>query len=928
MKSKMFYRRLLTLFFLDIGVSGFGLLPLQGEDDGEFNKKTPGCKLGPVFHELGETWHPTLEPQGEMFCVLCKCMPVEKKNILQRKGKVICKNIKDECSVPKCDTPELLPGQCCKTCPQKGFSEETTSVSVDGVYDYTTEVNDGKEMLHDYHRTEYMALLLGKTMKSPTRTKGSARGAFTLFKSNLHFTFYANVNKITRIEFVDFNDNVLYEHVVKPTKEKDNKICGVWNNLPTIYQRFLNNQRMRVRIVTKKHEAGELGGEIIKHRALEDETLSAVLSSDVGDGSGALVMMTVGGDGSLSFIVRHNGLLDKEADAKTIVSVYFMKNSEVLQRINVIVSRHDAEFAELWSKLQKQEFKQLARGKITILIRTESGKQMKGKITPKITCNALQAVLSGYDALQQTETGAGGSAIFILKSNGYITYQIKVEGLKSKLTELSIEGAPNKRDRRRRVAKLTKKFKQHSKTDYGGMARGILKKLNGRQIHLLLTNGLFVNIKTSKHKVSELRGQITQTLFDDKISMDIVDPVILNGASLDPKVPTPAAGHAWVTIDSRCNLRYSVIVQGLSHEKLSPHLHGIVEIGATTGDILPTQLKGFVGNMAQGYVNDLSTSMMRTLDGHNAFIQVKTNAYLGGELRAKIHIPNDCEGVSDREIMNDKHENAILPSLDVSGKYGCNDGDSWLPDESDPCTTCSCKRGKMKCHQAICPKMDCEDPITIEGECCPQCIEQSSLSSETCYFNGDQRRHRVGTIWHPYVPPFGYVKCALCSCVPGADEVNCTQNSCPPLNCPDSEAIRLNESDCCKICPAKPPNSVVADTIDVFRNDYRADDAAKAQIESEDSNPGSCKWKGDLYNNGDSWHPNVSSVGRIKCITCTCKDSVSQCKRTNCPKLRNCRRIKRKTDSCCPVCADNKRGKVKSSRTGKRTKRRRNKNKQ
>ena len=33
-----------------------------------------------------------------------------------------------------------------------------------------------------------------------------------------------------------------------------------------------------------------------------------------------------------------------------------------------------------------------------------------------------------------------------------------------------------------------------------------------------------------------------------------------------------------------------------------------------------------------------------------------------------------------------------------------------------------------------------------------------------CYFEGDQKMHAPGTTWHPFVPPFGYIKCALCTC--------------------------------------------------------------------------------------------------------------------------------------------------------------------
>ena len=38
------------------------------------------------------------------------------------------------------------------------------------------------------------------------------------------------------------------------------------------------------------------------------------------------------------------------------------------------------------------------------------------------------------------------------------------------------------------------------------------------------------------------------------------------------------------------------------------------------------------------------------------------------------------------------------------------------------------------------------------------------VQSDTCFFNGDKRRHHFGTEWHPYVPYFGFMTCAVCRC--------------------------------------------------------------------------------------------------------------------------------------------------------------------
>ncbi len=34
---------------------------------------------------------------------------------------------------------------------------------------------------------------------------------------------------------------------------------------------------------------------------------------------------------------------------------------------------------------------------------------------------------------------------------------------------------------------------------------------------------------------------------------------------------------------------------------------------------------------------------------------------------------------------------------------------------------------------------------------------------------------------------------------------------------------------------------------------------------------GGCDWRGDVYENGDTWHPRVLPYGEVKCVECKCK---------------------------------------------------------
>ena len=82
----------------------------------------------------------------------------------------------------------------------------------------------------------------------------------------------------------------------------------------------------------------------------------------------------------------------------------------------------------------------------------------------------------------------------------------------------------------------------------------------------------------------------------------------------------------------------------------------------------------------------------------------------------------------------------------------------------------------MECSDVLCPELTCSRPIVLEGECCPACEENNQASAASasagnkvtpvgrCYFAGDGKYHTAGTKWHPYIPPFGFSRCATCTC--------------------------------------------------------------------------------------------------------------------------------------------------------------------
>lgn len=45
-----------------------------------------------------------------------------------------------------------------------------------------------------------------------------------------------------------------------------------------------------------------------------------------------------------------------------------------------------------------------------------------------------------------------------------------------------------------------------------------------------------------------------------------------------------------------------------------------------------------------------------------------------------------------------------------------------------------------------------------------------------CYFDGDRSWRAAGTRWHPVVPPFGLIKCAVCTCKVWLPNLLCYHN--------------------------------------------------------------------------------------------------------------------------------------------------------
>uniref|UniRef100_A0A3Q1K940 Chordin n=1 Tax=Anabas testudineus TaxID=64144 RepID=A0A3Q1K940_ANATE len=853
-----------------------------------------GCSFGGRFYSLEDTWHPDLgEPFGVMHCVQCHCEP-QKSRRGKVLGKVNCKNIKQDCPDPDCDDPILLPGHCCKTCPKGNYAKKEDDLHKsynDRSYLSSEDLAPGES------RTDFVAVLTGVTDSWLPSSSGVARARFSLTRNSLAFSItYQRMGRPSRIVFLDSDGTAAFEY--KVPKGQSEMICGVWKSVPKALLRHLQTEQMRITMTTSANKREEVEGKIIKHRALFAETFSSTLTSeDENSGMGGIAMLTLSDtESNLHFILILQGLIRHKQKVELVY------RQHILREILANITSHDPDFAEVLTDLNSRELFWLSRGQLEITVTTEGQdpRRISGFITGRKSCDTIQSVMSSGDALTPGKTGGVGSAIFNLHDNGTLDYQVQVAGLTSEVVGLTIELKPRRRNKRSVLYDLTPEYNQAT-----GLATGSWSRLEARHIHMLLQSELFINVATAHSQEGELRGQIKALPYSG-LENDMQIWNKYSGSFVSPPVRTGASGHAWVSVDKHCHLHYEIVVAGLSKTDdltVNAHLHGLAEIGelddsSTTHKRL---LTGFYGSQAQGVLKDISVELLQHLHQGTAFIQVSTKLNPRGEIRGRVHVPNDCEFGARAEVEEAEFDDFFVKDPEELKKdpHTCffenqhhAHGSRWTPNY-DKCFSCSCQKRTVICDPVICPVLTCSRTVQPQDNCCPVCdgeIVRDCSSPEKveehpqgCYFEGDQKIHAPGTTWHPFVPPFGYIKCAVCTCKGSTGEVHCEKVTCPKLTC--SHPVRRNPADCCKECPEEERTPAGLEHSDMMQAD----------------GPRHCKFGKNYYQNSDNWHPWVPLVGEIKCINCWCDHGVTKCQRKQCP-VPSCFPTTRREGSCCPEC--------------------------
>ncbi|CAI9730955.1 chordin-like isoform X1 [Octopus vulgaris] len=891
-------------------------LPLKPQPDtGQTASPIAGCILGGKSYKLEEKWSLEMEEADMKYCVKCTCFPVTKVRMGRTylSGKVSCRNIR-KCPRQTCESPG---GLCCSTCRILVISNEPF-------------------WKHD--KAEFTALLVGSTISKPVHTNNVAIADIRVYDSTLYYSIrHTRLKQLEKLLFVLDQGNIIHQiHITAPLQSKVcwgkctslPQVCGVWRKVPVLYQQYLWDKRVSIVLTTAPHPDGEVKGRVITTNDKHKETFTTVLWSQSMKGEGGRANFFID---PIGYTIYYNITL-----ARPFTGINKLALNQERITVSVLYNRKtifmdwvyeaDGIINGLWMKLKKRTLRQLTRGKLVIKVNTQTTKPFSGRILPRITCGAFQAVLSSSEVTPGKRFVPGiGTAIFHLRQNGKLDYKIGVNGMTRRVQHISLERGTGSsgsgsgtrtrhRKRKRSDRNLMKHFQLTHYDGFDGWANGTYRKPKLKDIHLLLDEKLFIKVSTNRRRNSALRGHIIETPYHERSHLFTGFPFVIRARD-NGIFKSSGAAYAWLALDSGCQFHYQILLDDMAVSQDHKASAYLAKYGSHVNSPLNPGFTRMIGkfhsSIISGSITTLSDDLLKALDVGNATLRILTGKHPMGILEASVSTPNNCwkltpdvSGIDTFLVGVTDHDFQKRTQCQFENRF-YEDGETWAPKDVNSCKTCGCERGQVRCQWVLCPQLSCNNPVHIEGQCCPVCpaleqrVRMSIKQNITCFFEADQRWHPAWTVWYPFLHPFGYSTCALCSCLIGKNAWNCTPRTCPPLSC-TATVNKFNMSHCCPEC----------------LNTNKPTDASDTALVLNDKNmDGACNFQGKVYQNGTEWFSNVMLLGEPHCGSCICMEGKPKCRWNKCPKLR-CRAKVRNKNSCCYRCQ--RKRKKSDNKTGRR----------
>ncbi|XP_045516979.1 dorsal-ventral patterning protein Sog [Pieris brassicae] len=867
------------------------------------------CQFGKQAKELGSTWFADLGPPfGVMYCIKCECIPVQKKRRVV--AKVHCRNIKNECPEPSCDSPELLPGRCCKSCPGDTNSPDIVQE------DSPTVVIDEEELSMKH----FGALLTGRSplcirrddMTGVPVAAGVATARFTFRRRHLFWSVILGPSMVTRpraLAFLDRGGRMLLEHPLRKFQgihatyeEKTDKLCGVWRRVPREYKRLLREGSLYVALIWGDERNNSmdtaLSGRISRYPALATEMFTSLLEPEhapasIGNGAcddyrvpgqeegwwggTAVVTGAAGAAPSLHLAIVFNGVFKPTSREQTIKVMLTLpeKNQTIIDEVHKMSKpSYDFNIIEVSTPVSAAELRSLARGRLLLSVEAISTpeRRLTGVVRQRAACEVFHAPLIAERL--SAATIPEGLALLYIDKEGSLVYDIQVDNLSiadPKITLVEEQG------------------KRHSQVEILDTRMGVLARPSARIFPPLYEDQLAVHIGSDTGPPL-LRGRLLSRSLPDAAG---AGPAVLKRTDARPAPSTIIAGLAWVSVDALCGINYEVTINGYNggwSSWLESH---------ALGSSAPRALSGQEGSVLEPTPAELSA-----LHAGAAYLNVRA-AENGTEfLRTRlpqISVPPSClpsvSYVVDNELSPNypPTHNNVPPDNSLSNTASCfyagrsyEDGAQWMATEL--CHMCGCVHGALRCDPIRCPVVECAAPtIQPPGQCCPICTNSTTAvwnESHGCHLAGQY--HAPGSSWHPYLVPGGYDTCAVCTCDFSTRQVRCPRVKCPILKCAEKDAYRPDKKSCCRACPVVKEKKSDEDTLK---------DQGTPRTAEEILAEGGCKFPDGPLPNGKEVHPSIHSHGEQRCVTCRCKDGEVTCVRKRCNRAACARR--RRGDACC-----------------------------
>ncbi|XP_075238029.1 chordin short gastrulation [Lycorma delicatula] len=849
-------------------------LPLFSDEGTRKSSQAAECQFGKQLRELGSVWFADLGPPfGIMYCIRCECVPYQKKRRVI--GKVHCRNIKNECPKPTCDEPVLPPGKCCKVCP--GDKNSPDNITDDLVP--IISVEEEKNMKHFAAvltariQLEETTVASASTLLSSGAKDYVATGRFAFHKRNLYFSFYFN-SRPRGVQFIDQKGNILEEQVLSPSSVYQNdtgKICGVWRRIPREYRRLIREEKLLVTLLWERADLS-ITGQLYRFRALNTELYSALLEGTIPMSGGTAIVSVSTTAPSIHLTIAFIGLFTAEdvADVIVIIKLQVLDSEDVVLEDSVKVDKpsSDMNLVEVRSPISLSDLQLLSKHKLKVIISTKSGATLSGKIMTRTTCEIFHApLIAPIDTTDVITTPVSGLAWMYIDMNGALKYHVQLD----QITQLDMLGLVIER-RLIELEDLTPSFRD-------GWANGTIDGLSVRHLEQLYNGELAINVATPQTR-SLVRGKLTGRPLAD--ARDAKSPSLLK--RYNPASPAELTGFIWAAVDIECNLHYEVVLAGLVPENhpLELYLEEIPFV-APGAPVSRRLLAEFSSIQLEDFILGMSPHELIKLDSGVVYFDIKDTTTQKSILKTQwkdISIPMSClPHYSDNNVPAINFNNdGIAPETAACfhGDRFHDEGTQW-PSTIEHCVMCTCRHGRVKCDNVICPATSCTNPVLKSNQCCPSCEDNSDTNmTGSCQLAG--QTFPAGATWHPYLPPNGFDSCATCTCNSTNLKVKCTRVECPPLPCDESVAVR--KSGCCKICPSQIPGSETSistvDTMGWLGDQQDSFTKTKAEILAS----GGCNYPfGGPYENGHEWHPRVYSHGEVKWVKCHCKDGKVRCER-------------------------------------------------